>query len=199
MLIFILSLLIVYGITLIIVQGTIFDGIKIQLSKWIESLEGYLYPKEDKIYDLIEKNDSSIDPKLITMYNTLTSKIEGINPDTKNFQEVVTLLDDTRNTIKKKVWSNRSSWIIKLIQKLLIKLQKLINCMMCTSFWIGAFIFSLTLVVDISIFGIPLSIITHVSPLNTTISGFLVSCLFSGTTWIIHAIVDTIYSYNKNN
>jgi hypothetical protein len=198
MLSFIIALLIVYGISLIIVQGTIFDGMKIQLSKWIDSLEGYLYPKEDKIFDLIEKNDSTIDPKLITMFNTLTSKIEGINPDTKNFQEVVALLDDTRNTIKKKVWGRRSSWIIKLIQKLLIKLQTLVGCMMCTSFWVGYFIFALTLVVDISIFGIPLSIITHVSPLNTAVSGFLVSCLFSGTTWIIHAIVDTIYSYRNN-
>jgi uncharacterized protein YdcH (DUF465 family) len=192
-----LFLLIVYGITLIIVQGTIFDRPRILLSKLIDKINTQLYPNEAEVFDLIEKNDKAIDPKLIEMFNSLTKSIQVMNADTKNFNDAVSVLNNTRLKIKNQIWQSRSNIFLRFFDKTLNFFQTLISCMMCTSFWVAVFIILVTLFVDISIFGLSITVITVANPLATAISGFFLACLASGTTWIIHVIVDTIYSYKQ--
>jgi hypothetical protein len=63
---------------------------------------------------------------------------------------------------------------------------------MCTSFWVGLFISLISMKCNISIFSYSLIIMTSCGSLNVGLSLFLLACMLSGTTWMIHSLVDLL-------
>lgn len=194
-----LSILIVYGITLIIVQGKIFSGIKQDFSKLILKLSNYYDPTDEYLQTLILSNKTNICSSLKEYYTKLLKKIEKSNSDDPKIKEVLSLVDETIIAAKEKLLATRPKRM-RIYNKVLVyifkKFEQLINCMMCTGFWIGLGFCVLAFFFNISIFGHAIQIITGTE--NVYISMFLMACLFSGTTWIIHSIVDLLSDFKEN-
>lgn len=185
-----LSILICYGITLLIVQAKIFGPFKKFISIKIQNFEEYLYPNDIVIGNLVLNNSSEIDQKHINVYKDILNKIEK-NEDPK----LLELLQDLQIKIKNNVIKNRENKLltyilIKPVYKFLILFLDLINCMMCTGFWIGIFLCILSIFCNITIFGSLLSIVTTQEVFPIIASTILVGGLLSGTTWAINSIVD---------
>jgi hypothetical protein len=68
------------------------------------------------------------------------------------------------------------------------KLYKLSTCMMCSGFWVGLFLVLLLSIFNINVFGMSINIIQYNGILQWSISSFLLSCLFSGTSWFLGVI-----------
>jgi len=188
----VVATLIVYGLTLIIVQGTIFNGLRIALAKHIDKLEAYLNPTEIETLELVEKSDKSIDIKLLEIYKDLNNKIATTDPTHPQFNEILSLFTSTRLKIGEKLKRKRFRWIPRIRLWTALKIQKLGSCMMCMGFWIGLIVTLLTYFFNISIFGVALQILTASGFINCAITAFLMGCMFSGLTWAIHAVVDTL-------
>ena len=65
---------------------------------------------------------------------------------------------------------------------------KLVNCMMCTPFWVGFILSTTSIVMGYN----QLSPFYSHGVTNVLFSIFLDSCLLSGTTWLIHTIQEKL-------
>ncbi len=188
----VVAMFMVYGVTLILVQGTIFNGIRNFLSQNIYKIEKALHPSTEEVLELIEASPKSINMKLLKIYQELQNSIAITDPNNPNFKKLLDMFEDVKNKIIKSVNKSRQTYLRKCNLWFLLKIQKLMSCMMCMGFWIGLFICIVSLFVNISICGVPFHIVTTKSLCDTTVTCFLLSCMFSGTTWMIHALVDTL-------
>lgn len=184
----IIAILIVYGITLLIVQGKIFNGIKIKLSNFVQYFENYLYPNEISLAQFINSNSSLIDEKYIKIYKELFPKLQT------NDETVLNLFSELQNKIVENIKTNfkKSKWYYPYLVsfKILNFFQSMIQCMMCTGFWVGMIITLWSSFCTIQLFGNNFTILTYTSDSFAFISYLLLlSGLFSGTTWIINIIV----------
>lgn len=194
-----LSILIVYGITLIIVQGKIFSGIKQDFSKLILKLSNYYDPTDEYLQTLILSDKTNVCSSLKEYYTKLLKKIEKSNSDDPKIKEVLALVDETIVAAKEKLLASkpkRMKIYTKVLAYILRKIEYLISCMMCMGFWVGLGFCVLTFFFNISIFGHAIQIITGTE--NVCVSMFFIACLFSGTTWIIHSVVDLLSDFKEN-
>lgn len=188
-----ISILIVYGITLILVQGKIFANIKKCLSNLILKLEKYYTFETIDIIRLIENNDGSINEKEILLYNEIISKLKE-EKNEENLEKLSNILNSQQQKIKNIILKNKKyKPLYKFLVWCLNTLQELINCMMCASFWIGIFLTCLTLIFNISICGSSLCLITPQGDITVILATFMLGTLYSGTTWIINAFVDFFF------
>lgn len=186
----ILSILIVYGITLIIVQGKIFNNFKIQLSKLIIYLESYYNPQPSDIAMMVSNNHKYISEQHINLFVNISAQMNDIKNKPK-IEEIGNLLESLLEKIKIGILEQRKYiFIFKIMVYLLNKFQELINCMMCTGFWMGILLSIITLNFNISICGSLLNLVTTQGDLSIGITVFLLGVLFSGTTWAINSIID---------
>lgn len=187
---FFISCLIVYGMTLILVQGAIFINAKKGLSKLINWLEKYYNPELFNIDEMIQNNHKYISEQHIGLYNNLISKINQPNNTSKS-EELGNLLRELIQKIKQNIVDKREyKFIFKFLVWCLNGLQYMINCMMCSGLWCGIILCVLTLNFNISICGSLLNLVTTQGDFSTGLTVFLLGCLFSGTTWAINALVD---------
>lgn len=197
----VVAILIVYGMTLIVVEGTIFNGLKNKLNEYISKLESILYPSNEIILKLIESSHKSIPKKLLDLYNELQSKIATTDGNHSQFGSLVKMFDDALGTISKNVIKYRKRfYFTRLTLWIAQKLKKLTGCMMCMGFWNGVILSFLCLVFHISICGIPV-IILAVGSSSIIPAVILFGFLSSGFVWMLHNVVDVAYEtkeYIKN-
>lgn len=194
----ILSILIVYGITLIIVQGKIFSNAKKQLSNLIEYLEKYYNSDMFNIDQMIKNNHKYISEQHINLFNNLISQINDPNNSSK-LEKLGELLSELTEKIKIIILEKRKYKILfKILVYLLSLLQELTDCMMCTGFWIGIILSIITLNFNISIYGCLLNSVTTQGDFSTCLTIFLLGGLFSGTTWAINSLVDFLFEIKNS-
>jgi len=173
-----------YGITNIIVNGTIFEDIKKYLItkssllkdsltfKWEEqgcpSEKYFLNSKKAK--NIIKKLE---DIKKSIMLETDSQKENSFNALFQIHRESLVLLFNSEENLKRHI-----SFIYN-------KLYKLSTCMMCSGFWVGLFLVILTSIININLFGMTIILIGNCGVISWCISAFLLSCLFSGTSWFL--------------
>jgi hypothetical protein len=185
-----LSILIVYGITLIIVQGKIFNNTKIQLSKFITYIESYYNPQPIDIANMVINNHKYISEQHLTLYNNILLQFNDVKNKPKQ-EELGNLLESLREKIRISILEQRKFKILfKCFSYILNKTQELINCMMCTGFWVGIVLSIITLNFNISICGSLLNLVTTQGYFSICLTVFLLGGLYSGTTWAINSMVD---------
>lgn len=191
--VFLISVLIVYGITLILVQGKIFEPTKIKLGKFVHSLGKKVDPSDDDIRERLAMGTDVSTESIVTWNKAL--KILGDSPSKDTESAVIKVMNDIIK-IEQGGITTKYGWQ-KLLYRFLCKLQELLQCMMCTGFWVGLLLCLVTSIFSISIFGIPLQIVTSAG-YNVLVTMFLMACLFSGTTWIINSVVDLLFEVKEN-
>jgi hypothetical protein len=174
-----LTIIIVYGITNILVFGTIFDGAKDWLKQLIELNRGLSEINPDDYNNLHAY--ISTDSLIHKYYEALD--LINKNPTPRNVAEFEKIQQEINFLILSK--KPKPHWILPFIEKLL----ELLKCPMCTGFWVGFFVVVLTTWFNIILFGLPITIVSA-SGLPWFISAFLMSCFYSGTCWIIYNIVE---------
>lgn len=194
----VVATLIVYGLTLIIVQGTIFNRLRIRLSEYIASVEKSLNPSAEEVQELIESSHKTINKKLLKIYTELQDKVATTDSSSSNFNKLVEMFNDARDKITKQVFEQRQTYHKRFDLWTALKLQKLSGCMMCMGFWVGVFVCVMTVAYDISMFGIPFVLVSSIGLHECIISVFLLACMFSGTTWAINAVVDLFDEIKTN-
>jgi hypothetical protein len=182
---FLISILIVYGITNIVVFGTIFDGVKASFSKFIQNLKNKNNARFEDLADWQKYRKNERVASIGVAYQNYQDLIAASdNPN----DHVINNFEQSRDNLLSAIQSVKHSKLRSMIIWGLSKIDKLIQCMMCTGFWVGLLFTILTLVFNINLFGIPIIILPEGSTWG--ISLFLCACLFSGTCWIINSIVD---------
>lgn len=183
-----LSILIVYSITNIIVLGSIFDDPKTILNKFISYLKTCLTFNENDLDNLTKYRYKGFTQYIDCFIKYETCIMSSKNPSEKlieNFNKSRTLLINKINEYKSK------RYFIKTILYLLEKFNELISCFMCTGFWIGCLYTILTTFININMFDISLTLIVW-NGIPWFISLLLLSCMFSGTSWIISKIIGVL-------
>jgi hypothetical protein len=190
--VFLIFILIVYGMSLIIVQGTIFENVKLKIKNYTDSSDEFFNPSEEFVVKAIDENNSAISKTYIKIYRQLFEKLKSIDSNSEEFHKIFRVWDKCKNKIKNELVTNRKKsnkfkyfidWIIK-------KFYKIIMCMMCSPFWCSLIICILSLFFNISIFGFQISIVQNKFSFDTIISMFFVSVMSSGITWAINAVID---------
>jgi hypothetical protein len=185
-----IAILIVYGFVLIAVRGTIFSTHRTAFFVFVNKCEKWFKPEKYEIVELLATDSYEIDNNFKELHQKIVLSINNSNND-----ELLKLLDDLILKITTHVENKRKTRKLKRISLFILKtIEKLWQCPMCLGFWIGVIICILTLLLNISILGSSLTIITC-SGLPAIVSIFLMACLFSGTTWAIDQIVE-YYSEN---
>jgi len=68
-------------------------------------------------------------------------------------------------------------------------INELLDCVMCTSFWTGVFLF---------VFYYPLIVVPyHIFYIEIIINCFLTACFTSGAVWALNAIIEYFESFKK--
>jgi len=189
---FAVAICIVYGLTLLIVQGTVFDSLKKRLGTYIDLLDARIHPSDEDVLKLVETSHISIPTGLLALYKELTDKVATANENHKNFDNLLKLYNDTWESIKNEVYKQRRHFYLTQAQVWIAKkIKKLWSCMMCMSFWIGMGVPILALLYPMTFFGVPFVILaSHNSLVSNIIGTIIMGAFFSGTTWSIHCIVD---------
>jgi hypothetical protein len=184
-----IPILIVYGITLIIVQSHIFEGVRHWFSEKAFKANVSLKTDTTDMATLFVDRNSVLLPSELTTYDTLIADIQKFSSTDPEFTEATTKIQllfevtQLRLNLVKKI----STWT----HPVYLKFHKLVNCMMCVSFWVGMGLALISQFFPLVICSTPIVIIDGTGTLLTfAISVLLVSFLFSGTTWAINAIVD---------
>jgi hypothetical protein len=189
----IIGILIVYGLTLILVQGKIFEPLKIKLALFIDSLDAKLNGSDEYIAELISQR--KLDTYQLVNWDATIKNLEEANSnDPEEFKIFQDANKQMFEIIRKDIISKNKK--LKTLYIFLYKVQELLQCMMCTGFWVGVILCVATLGGGISIVGIPLHIVTA-SGYNVLPTIFFMACLFSGTTWAIHCLVDLLYELKE--
>jgi len=187
------SILIVYGITNILVFGTIFDGIKTSFRNWIDKLKLKNESSFDDLSDLynykIKIKENSDKFRAFEEYQTSISITD--NPS----DSLITNFEKSRNTVLDIIRNYKHSKFRSFIIWISEKIDKLFQCMMCTGFWVGLIISILSYIFNIKLFGVNFILIEGSFSL---IGVFLLSCMFSGTCWIINSFVDLLVVKKEN-
>lgn len=186
--VFVVSILVVYGITNILVFGTIFDGVKTSFRNWISNLK--------------KKNTATIDDLAdYEKYEKLVRNNYNKFMAFEEYQDLLTGMENPSDSLIMNFERSRDA-VLKLIQEYkhsrlrtgLIwfseKIDKLFQCMMCTGFWVGLIFAILTFILDINLFGVPIVLVQEGAALVLNL--FLLACMFSGTCWIINSVVDLL-------
>jgi Fe2+ transport system protein B len=173
-----LSILIVYGITNIIVHGTIFSGLKNKLKRFLSRLEDSTVAQ---LSDLVNYQKYNLNPEIVKAFEQAQTELTSMASDHE-----VERFNSTRQDMLDEILKHKRKGIKVKILYVLTKFDELINCMMCTGFWIGLFFSILSCLVDINLFGYTIMIS------SSPISIFLSACLFSGCCWAIDSVVDLL-------
>lgn len=195
--ILIVSILIVYGITLIIVQGSIFNNLRNYFKNKFEYYNKKINLNQEDIFLLIEQESSEIPQKHLKIYNELYESIQKTEQSSPMFQRLVEAWDLANKTITDSLKTKRNSFSNRLGVYVFSKIDKFINCMMCMAFWVGLGLILISLFTHITIFGLPLILLEGITIVDKIVGIFLLSCMFSGTTWSINAIIDTLDEYKN--
>lgn len=191
---FLIIMFIVYGMSLIWVQGSIFSNLKSDLSKKINELKEHFKPDQVQIHKLIEEKSQEIDPFILERYLHINDLVQKTSPEVNNFGELIKVWNMSKEQIQRNITTKRFSlnplgyiglWIFE-------KFYKLWTCMMCSSFWIGLLISVFFNAFQVTIFGTSMHFINSDSLIIYNISIIFMGFVFSGTTWIIHSIVDLL-------
>lgn len=185
------SILIVYGLSLIIVQGKIFLNYKTLIVLYSDKIDKYLNPNDVAIGEMINNDNNILDLKLKNLYKELFEKYQITHDD-----QILQLLTEIKDKLKVLYVQNLKNnykfkyYFYTFLKNILDKFSSLINCMMCTGFWVGVILSISSILFNISIFGSSLHIISSIDTVSIIISCIYMGGLYSGTSWIINAIVD---------
>lgn len=196
--ILIISILLVYGITLLIVQGTIFDDCKIRLAKWINSLEDSKIVDKSKIIDMLERSDRQIDNDCVEMYFIMNERL-AVADSPELIEELIKKQDELIEMVRQDLISPKFDFIKNILLFVLLKLQKVTSCMMCMGFWVGLGLCLLSLSIPLTLFGVSFVLISQTTFFGYGVSIFLLSCLLSGTTWMLNTAIEAIYDIKNNH
>lgn len=184
-----IPILIVYGITLIIVQSHIFEGVRHWFSS--KSFNANVSLKTDitDMATIFVERKSVLLLSELDNYDKLVADIQKYSSTDPEFTEATTKIQvlfeitQLRLNLVKKI----ASWTYPIY----LKFHKFVNCMMCVSFWAGMGLTIISHYFPLVICNMPIVIIDGTgTTLAFTVAIILVSFLFSGTTWAINAIVD---------
>ena len=184
-----IAILIVYGITLIIVQSHIFEGVRHWFSEKAFGANVALKTDITDMATLFVDRNSIIFPSELKTYDNLIADIHKYASTDPEFTEATTQIQllfeitQLRLSLLRKI----AAWT----HPIYLKIHKLVNCMMCVSFWIGMGLTLISQSFPLIVCNTPIVIIDGTGTLLTfVVSVILVSFMFSGTTWAINAIVD---------
>lgn len=175
--------LVSYGITNIIVNGTIFEPLK---DKLLEIKQRILeYKEESKCYSGLQ----------LEHYFWVNKRIKRHLENIKQYYTTDSEKSDTLSKIVKsfedlpKIFKRQQKYIDR-IYKVITFILGLTSCMMCTGFWIGVLLAMMTLWIPITLCGTTVTLVSVTTILATFINVFLLGCLSSGVNWIIYNIVN---------
>lgn len=182
--ILVVSILVCYGITNIIVNGTIFDGFK-----------GYIRQRASDLEDSLDFNfeeDGIPDERYFVKTKSAKKYINTIEKCQKDIAKD-DISDDEEDRISKILMTSQLSLKNKFGREekakkrrifFFNKIYQLTNCMMCMGFWIGALLTTITCLFTINLFSVPIVLVSG----NYLIGIFLLACMFSGTSWLLGVI-----------
>jgi hypothetical protein len=181
--ILIIAILVCYGITNIIVNGTIFEGLKGYMSRRSSDLQDSLTFnfEEDGVPDIRYFNDKKWAKRTLDTIDKCQDKLKEDLSD-EDEEKYSNLLRTQTIFIKQQfaLEEKRKKRKIFVFDKIL----QLTNCMMCMGFWIGVLLTTITCIFTINLFGVPIVLVSG----NYAIGMFLLGCMFSGTSWFIGVI-----------
>lgn len=194
---FLISILIVYGLTLILVQGKILYPIKVLYSKRLDKYKNYIDVSDEYIISLINKKHKSISINDLDVYNKILNNL-NIEKNEENLLKLANLQIDLMKKIQNNILNKRKFNIFNsLVYWMLYKISEMLECMMCTGFWSGLFFTIITFIFNISICGYVLNMVTSEGDVAIVITMFLLSLMYAGTTWLLHCIIDFFYNLTE--
>jgi len=184
-----LSVLIVYGLTLIVVQSSIFYGFRNWFTVRKLKAEAISSINVDDMAELFSNRSPFIRPELHQQYDELIEKIKANDADTPVFTQSVEDLKNVMAVGKADLLLLKG--VSSAIYPIAKKFDKLFNCMMCMGFQNGILLTIITWLLNISLFNVSLVILpANIGFVSFLISVVLLGALFSGTTWGINAIIE---------
>lgn len=179
-----LSVFICYGITNIIVNGTIFEDIKGWITQKISTLEESLtFSFEDGIPDIKLFLNKKKAKKILNMFQLAEQELKDASDEDGAIEKLQTYKVDIETLFFLEMNVKKHKLFVYK------KLNKLINCMMCSGFWVGLFLTIIIYCSNINLFGMQMILISkNISIFSWCISVFLLSCMFSGTSWFLGVI-----------
>jgi hypothetical protein len=186
-----IAILIVYGITLIIVQSHIFQGFRNYFKVRLDRATTILKADENDVPSLFANHSSVfILSSDLAIYDELIKNIHNFDSSHPEFIRSASQIQELIKSYTPK-WFKIVRFTVERIQWFFAKADKFVNCMMCVGFWVGMGLTILSLCNSVVLFAQPLVIIDGTGTLfSVVVSLILISFMFSGTTWAINAIVD---------
>lgn len=180
----IIAILVCYGITNIIVNGTIFDGLKGYMRQRSSDLEDSLdfNFEEDGIPDERYFIDMKCAKKYIDTIEKCQKEITKDYISDEDEDQISRLMMTAKWSLKNQFDSENKSKKRRIF--FFNKLLQLTNCMMCMGFWVGAVLTTITCIFTINLFSVPIVLVSG----NYAIGIFLLACMFSGTSWLMGVI-----------
>lgn len=182
-----LTILVAYGITNIIVQGTIFEKVKAIFHQYLTDLS---------IGSKLDSDDANVDDISITYFFNRWSakrrmkKIKAIKEElmVEDVNEVVVIAKLQKEVKKFGKFIENEKELKKVVSWFGFKLHKISNCFMCCGFWVGLFLSIVSTLFAINLFGVTLLLITYTTFWSWLVSAFAMSCLISGCVWLINSV-----------
>ena len=180
----IISLLIVYGCTLIITRGSIFEEPRVWFNDLVVKYTNWFFPNTETVVHLLVEQSPEIDQKHIDIHSKLIAFADS--------PEYQSMASDLVRKIQTSIIEKRNKHTSKKISLFILKkINKFINCQMCMGFWNGILLAILTIYYPIIIFTYHIQIVTSFD----FVFIFTWGLIASGSTWAIDQIVE----YFSNN
>ena len=183
----IIFILICYGITNIITTSSIFAPFR----KWVEDrkLTCQIGSDDPKGFVFFEKIWYILSGNFIMNCRRidLLEKHRKLLHSAKSAEDI-DYYTDSIEELQKCLQDDIDVSLFKSFLKFWTKVDQLVNCQMCTGFWIGVFV-GVLFSFGINLFGITIFTHPQQNEFIYATSLFLHGCISSGTCWIIHNIV----------
>jgi hypothetical protein len=189
----IIFILICYGVTNIITISSIFHPLRNWIKDKNEMCEGLRTwnPTDivffEKIWYIF--NDFRLNSKRID----LLEKHRRLLSTAKTAEEIdyyTDSIEDVQKSLQNSIPQN--SVVLKLVHIFWSKMDQLINCQMCTGFWVGLFVMLSFAFTAPNMFLYMFDKTADCTVYAATLSLIFYGCISSGTCWIIHNIVERL-------
>lgn len=176
----IIFIILAYGITNIIVTGSIFDGVKSLVWKYTEKLSRKNTVLDE---DILDAKKYGIEQSVLDEYY---NAIESFQMDTSSVS-----LSHSLESVKKYILDTIRNKKVKLWRKVvvwgLMKLRGLLECHTCTGFWVGIILGTVSFFATVKLLGVNMVIA------NSAIGIFYAGCISSITSFAISLVLNAIY------
>lgn len=177
----IIFILLAYGITNIVVSGSIFDGAKAYVWKYRDVV---LKSNTVSDEDILESKKYGVPDEMVKEYY---DAIQSFSHDTSSVS-LGYALEQAKKNILDIIKSKKVKWYKSFVIWLTAKSQSLLICYVCTGFWVGFILSQVSIYYPVTLLGIKTAFAT------STLASFYAGCISSATSGIISYISGAIYN-----